>query len=139
MRRRRIPLRVSAQLARDHIFHLGSYGLGIDSIAAASDVGTDTIWRIRNGQQRILARTEQRILAVTPEAVSDGVRVDATVTKNLIRELLEEGYSPTMLSREMGGSSGHLPWLKRKRVWARTEMRAEKLYRRLMFGGKASA
>ena len=137
-RRMKRRLTVISVKALRHMDELRKYGVGVKSIAAACDVGTDTLNRIRAGQKWIYARTERKILSVTAEAVSDGSRVDASLAQNLLRELMEKGYKPIQLSRALGRTDGSLPMLHRKKIWARTQLRVEKLYRRAMGGGLAA-
>ena len=81
-------------------------------------------------------RTENPFL--TPEGLSDGCRVDPTLTRQLIRELLDEGYTSRQLLRELGYKRTDLFMLRSKRVFAKTQLRVEKLYRKAMKEGLAA-
>ena len=129
-------LKVPSNSTRRHIAWLNSHSMGNDSIAACCGVGHATVMKIRQGKSiTIYRRTEQRILSVTPEGLSDGCRVDPTVTRQLIRELLEEGNTSRQLLRELGYKRTDLFMLRSKRVFAKTQLRVEKLYRKAMKDG----
>jgi hypothetical protein len=126
---------VDAGRARAHILLLQSYGVGGPSIAAACDVSPATPQRIRSGALRMIRRsTERRILDVTPEAVADGAPVPIGVTRTLIAELCEEGFTQTQLAHWLGYRGHELSFVRRRRryVSARTAMRVERLHRELM-------
>lgn len=129
-RRKNPQLRkISADKVREHIILLASYGVGQNAVADACGVGPATVKKIRQGkQQKIYARTAQRILSVTPEAIADSALVDAANGKRILRELLEEGYSRPFIARQLGVEQLH--YLYNRKLRARTELKIEKLYRR---------
>jgi hypothetical protein len=128
--------KVSSERARAHILKLKSYGLGAPSIADCCGVSPATVQLIRQGRKPLIyARTEQRILSVTPEGIADSALVDATVTRTLLRELLAEGWSRRDLARALGNKGRLLPMLYRNQVKASMALRVERLYVRAMRGG----
>lgn len=89
------------------------------------------IHEIKNGdRRRIRARTERKILAVTPAMRADRSFVPAVVAWHLINKLLEEGFSKAGLAKLLGYRSPALQ-LRRNRITARNERRVITLYRRL--------
>lgn len=134
--RRRKLLKVPSDVARQHILYLKKMGMGANAISDCGGVGPVTVRKIRDGKwHRIKQRTEQRILSVTPEGIADCALVDATFVHGLIRELLEEGWTRRDLNRELGRTGRQFPFLRQKRVRAKTQMLIEKLYRRAMTDG----
>lgn len=133
---RRRRKKVSSERARAHILKLKSYGLGSNSIADSCGVGPATVRLICLGRKPLIyKRTEMRILSVTPEGMADGVLIDATVTRVLLRELLNEGWSRRDLARALGNKGRLLPMLYRNRVTASMGARVERLYVRALRGG----
>ena len=122
-----------ADAARRHIRQLSRRGVGRRSIAAVSDVALTLIQDIRSGRrQQIRARTERRILAVTPAQIADGATVPAARTWSLIGELLAEGYTRTFIAAQLG-SKARKPALQLRKdfVQVRTAYQVERLHRRL--------
>lgn len=123
---------VSVEPARRHILKLSKQGVGRRAIAAASDVAEKVISRIRTGQQaKIRKNTEDRILAVSKEAVSDGALIPADAVWRQIKALLTEGFTKTELARRLGYQSPSLQIGKTK-IRARTGARIDRLFRTLM-------
>lgn len=126
--------KVSTAHVMYHIAYLKSYGLGCKAIGQACDCSPATIRLLSNGRLRTILRvTEQRILSVTPEAIADHALVDGDMTRKMLRELLDEGYSWRQLSRELKRTTLHVFYV--KSVAAKTQLRVEKLYRRAMTVG----
>lgn len=122
---------VDARLARAHLRKLSRQGVGRRAVAAASDVAESLLCDIRAGRKtRIRARTERRILAVTPAMASDRALVDATPTWELLEELLEEGFTEAQLARWLGYETPRLQ-LGRERVTARNAHDVQVLHGRL--------
>jgi hypothetical protein len=123
---------VPADAARNHIALLSKAGLGRNAMAAASDIAPAVISRIKSGQSaHIRKRTEERLLAVSKDAVSDAARVRAYPTWRQIRSLLAEGFTQAELARRLGYKSPSLQ-LGKKWILARNAARVDRLYRRLM-------
>jgi hypothetical protein len=123
---------VSASAARAHIARLSKDGLGRDAIAAASDIAPAVISRIKSGQStHIRKHTEDRLLAVSKEAVSDAARVRAYPTWRQIKSLLAEGFTQAELARRLGYESPSLQ-LGKKWILARNAAKVDRLYRLLM-------
>jgi hypothetical protein len=124
---------VSAGAARDHVLALGEQGIGYKSVAAAADVATSIVAKIRSGdREQIRRRTERRILAVDQAAVADGALVDARPGWKKIRDLLSRGFTRVQLA-EWIGNKGSLQ-LGRQRMTARSASRVERMVRLLEAG-----
>jgi hypothetical protein len=122
---------VSAGKARFHLMSLSRRGVGKRAVAAASDVALSVLTEIRTGRkQRIRARTERKILAVTPALASDRALVKPGRTAKLIERLVDEGYTKAELARRLGYSTPALQF-RPDRMTARNVARVEALYARL--------
>jgi hypothetical protein len=103
--------------------------VGRDAIAAASDVSRDTIARIKSNSFILLRkRTEERLLAVSKEAVSDGALVRAGATWRQINSLLREGFTKAELARRLGYKTNQIQ-LRKRFIRARNAARVDRLYR----------
>ena len=123
---------VAAEASRRHILRLSRQGVGRRAIAAASDVAERTISRIRSGKQSKLRKsTEERILAISNQALSDGTLIRAGITWRQIRTLLAEGFTKAELARRLGHLSPSLQ-IGKSHIRARTAMRIDRLFRTLM-------
>ena len=123
---------VSADKARAHMLQLAAQGVWRRAIADASDVADSILVLIRSGERTtIRARTERRILAVTPEMASDHALIDARDTWKLVRELLKAGFTKTRIARELG-HQGRALQLGRRRLTVRNAYQVERLHARLM-------
>jgi hypothetical protein len=121
---------VDAAPARRHILALSRRGVGRRMVAAASDVGLSVIADIRTGRKmRIRARTERRILAVTPACRGDAALVPAKRTWERIAWLLDEGFTKSRIALELGRKTRALQ-LNREWVTARNAAAVEALVRR---------
>jgi hypothetical protein len=122
---------VDASRARRHLRYLSRAGVGQWSVCFATDIARSMIHEIKNGdRRRIRARTERKILAVSPSLRADGSLVPAVVAWHLIAKLLEEGFSKAGLAKLLGYRSSALQFNK-KRITARNERRVIALHRRL--------
>ncbi len=123
---------VPANSARRHILKLSRQGVGRRAIAVASDVAEAVVSRVRSGRQtKICKRTEERILAVSNQAASDGALVQADATWRQIRTLLAEGFTKVELARRLGYQSPCFQ-IGKFRIRARTAARIDRLFRLLM-------
>lgn len=123
---------VPAKAARKHILKLSAQGVGRRALAAASDVAERVIANIRSGKQVNVRRsTEERLLAISNQAPSDGALIRANVAWRQIKRLLAEGFSKAELARRLGYQSPSLQ-LGKKRIRARTAARVDRLFRMLM-------
>lgn len=121
---------VPSDKARAHIRKLARQGVGRRSISAAADVPDSIVFAIRAGKKpHIRARTERKILAVTPAMRGDRSLVPAGPLWRRIGLLLEEGYTKTQLAKMLGYAAA-LQFNKR-RVTARSDADVAALYRRL--------
>lgn len=122
---------VPADKARAHLMSLSRRGVGKRAVAAASDVCMTVIQDIRTGRKaQIRARTERRILAVTPAMASDRALVKPGRTFKLIEQLCEEGFTKAELARRLGYRNEALQFRK-DRMTARNVARVERLHRSL--------
>lgn len=125
---------VSAEAARTHLLKLAKLGVGRRAVSAASDVAETVLSEIRTGRkQRIRARTERKIMAVTKSCASDHAIVSARHTWRRLDALLEEGFSRTALARLLG-STARKPALQigREFCTVRNAARVEAIYQRYM-------
>ena len=123
---------VRAGPARKHILQLNRSGIGVKSIAATANVSRNVILRVKKGTKtQIRHRTERRIRAVTKkDAMGDGTLIKAKRTWVKINRLLREGFTRRALAERMG--FGHALQINKYRITARTAMRVEKFYRKIM-------
>jgi hypothetical protein len=123
---------VSAEKARQHILKLRKKGVGRKAVYAASDVALSILRAISSGEKKqIRARTERKILAVTPACREDGALVSAKPTWRLVALLLEEGFTKLRIARELGQKGRGLQ-LGKKQITVRNAARVERLYNRYM-------
>lgn len=123
---------VPAEPARKHILKLSKQGVGRRAIAAASDVAEKVIARIRSGaQSNVRKNTEDRILAVSNQAPSDGALIRAAATWKQIRTLRADGFTKAELARRLGYRFPSLQ-IGKIRIRARTAARIDRLFRVLM-------
>jgi hypothetical protein len=122
---------VKAARAREHLQKLASLGIGRRAVGEATDISDSILHGIRLGRRPYLrARTERKILAVTPAIRADHSLVPASRAWRLLEELLEEGYTKKALAKLMGYRS-HALQLRRDRITARNERRVLTLHRKL--------
>jgi hypothetical protein len=99
-------------------------------VAAASDVALSVIADVRAGRKlKIRARSERRILAVTPACRGDASLVPAKRTWERIEWLLDEGFTKSRIALELGRKTRALQ-LNREWVTARNAAAVEALVRR---------
>lgn len=125
---------VSAARVRRHLAKLSRRGVGYKQVADAAGVASSTLGDVLfGGQERIMRRTERRVLDVTVEAAADNAPVPAERTWKLIRKLLAEGFTKTELAKRLG-SRAKAPALQIRtdRVQARTALRIERFYKSVM-------
>lgn len=124
---------IPADTARKHLLKLQRAGIGRRTIHDISGVAENIIAGVRNGTLPNLRRdTEDRILAVTVDAVPDSALVSARPTWKLLNALLGEGLTKRELSRRLGYKRYFQ--INTKRITAKTAMRVEQFYNRLMLG-----
>jgi len=123
---------VPATRARNRLKKLSERGVGYKAVAAACDVGTTTVAKILSGEKtKIRKRTYDAIMAVDQGAVADHALVPADRTWRMLKRLEEEYFTKARVARILGYRSRALQ-IGRNRVLARTELRVERLYRRVM-------
>ena len=123
---------VSAARARRHLLKLREQGVGRRAVHLASDVADSVLQQISSGRkEKIRARTERKILAVTKVAAQDGAYVDAARTWQQIEQLLGEGFTKRQISAEIG-QNGRSLQLGRKRITVRNAGLIDRLWRRYM-------
>lgn len=123
---------VSAGRARRHLLALARSGVGRRTVADISGVPQSTVHQIRSGRRRrIRARTERHIFLVNSRAMNEARLVPADRAWRMISRLLDEGFSKAEIARRLGYRFPALQ-LNRRRVTARTAVRVERFYRRIM-------
>lgn len=128
---------VSADRARAHMVALARQGVGRRAVAAASDIAETILCTIRSGaRKQIRARTERKILAVTPAAASDRAITDAGPTWKLIAELVAAGFTKRAIGRKLGQHGSGLQ-LGRTRITVRNADRVKRIHAELMASGAA--
>lgn len=122
---------VSATRARSHLMALSRRGVGKRAVGAAADVAMTVLTDIRTGKKpRIRARTERKILAVTPDMLSDRALVKASGALRLIEQLRDEGFTKAELARRLGYANAALQF-RHGRMTARNVQRITTLHQRL--------
>jgi hypothetical protein len=123
---------VPADKARRHILKLSKANVGRRALSDVTGTAQSIIAAIRSGKkQQIRKRTETRILAVTPAAVSGGAIVPAARTWKLINRLLSEGFTKGEIAQLLGRKTRNLQ-IRKDRVTAKTAAAIERLYQRIM-------
>jgi hypothetical protein len=123
---------VRATRARHHLQNLARQGVGSQAAADAADVARFTIRRIRSGKSKKITRqSERRILALTKDAVADRGLIDRRSVDQMLLELIEAGFTPRQLALNFGYTNPVLQF-NGQRVQARTKMKVEKFYNRVM-------
>jgi hypothetical protein len=122
---------VRADAARAHLIKLARAGVGRRAVGDVTDISNSILHEIRHGRRlRIRARTERKILALTPAIRADGSTVSASRAWRLIGNLLEEGFTKARIAKLLGYRSPALQ-LRRDRITVRNEHRVVSLHRRL--------
>lgn len=122
---------VPADKARAHILKLSEQGIGRDQVADAAGMAATTLNLITRGlRTRLRAMNEKALLAVTPEAIADGARIDARPTWALLENLVATGYSKARLARELGYATRALQ-ISHDQCKASTALKVERLHKRL--------
>lgn len=129
-RQRRVP----ADRARAHLVALVEQGIGLRSIADATDIARTQLKKIATGvRTKIDPSVEEKILDVDASVIADHALVPAAATRRLLRELICQGYTKTRLAAQLG-SQAKVPALQYKHdhVLAKTAMRVRQLHERLL-------
>lgn len=122
---------VDAGRAREHMRWLTSKGVGREAVRISTDLPDQTLRRIRTGvKKRIDARSEEKILKVTPEMALDHALVPAGRTWVLIGRLLDEGYTVEAINKALGYKTTKAVPLSKNKVTVRNAERVKQLYRR---------
>lgn len=123
---------VSAEAARRHIKKLSRQGVGRRAIQAATDIADTILSEIRSGKrQRIRARTERLILAVTTEMRGDAALVSAGPAWALIEQLLAAGFTKGEIALGIGRKTPALQ-LNKTLITLRNEAAVKRLHARLI-------
>ena len=133
-RRRRsghLNFMVSAELCREHLRDLAEKGLGYRAISDASGIAWAQIRMIRSGKlKHIRERTERMLMRVDETAVADYGKISSERTRKMVDEIRRMGYTLAAIGRMLGHTDAQ--FYHRRKVTARTQMRVEKLYARLL-------
>lgn len=123
---------VPANAARRRLRKLSRQGVGRRAVAEACGVGLTTLVEIKSGRKQLIrARTERKILNVDRWAVAGAGHVPAERTWKIIAWLIDEGFSKAEIARRLGFKRPALQFNRRK-VLARTAMKVERFYNRIM-------
>lgn len=124
---------VDAAAARDHLLKLSRRGVGRRAVADACDVNKSVLQLIKLGKRKQIRKsTEQRILAVTKDAIADHATMYAGRTWQRIRKLVDEGgFTQKEIARRLGYKKGALQF-RRGRILAKNASKVERLYRSLL-------
>lgn len=97
---------VSAARARAHIVTLSKKGVGYKTVADVANVAETIVFAIRSGRRKqVRKNTATAILSVTAALIADRALVDAGPTWEIIRGLIEDGYSKTQLAAWLGSKA----------------------------------
>ncbi|MEO8101353.1 MAG: hypothetical protein ABI790_02435 [Betaproteobacteria bacterium] len=122
---------ISSVKARHHLRMLSGRGVGRNAVSAATDCSRTILQKIFSGSRKhIRARTERKILGVTPACASDGTLTGAAPTWALIDELVALGYTKSLLAARLGSKYGAIQFSKTF-VRIGTAARVRKLHRAL--------
>lgn len=132
---------VDAAPVRAHVRELMAAGVGLKQIVKVSGVPQGTLWKLVYGDRkrfgrpskRITRATRDRLLAVTPRAIADGARVDATPTWRLLDEMIAAGITRTSLAQALGQQGPGLQ-VSRKQVLASRARQVADLHARWRAG-----
>lgn len=123
---------VRATKTRRHLTRLSLQGVGYKSVADAADVGHTTLAKVLSGQHSsIRFQSEQRVLAVTVEAIADHALVDASETWRQLDSLCASGLPKAEIARRLGMQVPAIQ-IGRERVLARTAYAVARLHRVVM-------
>lgn len=130
---------VPAIKAQAYLIALSEQGIGRRAVQDATDIGDSILQEIRSGKRKnIRARTERKILAVTPDMALDRALIPAADTWALINKLIAEGYTKAQLAELLGYSNQALQF-RRDQITVVNAHEIRKLYARLEKGGFADA
>lgn len=126
---------VSAELAREHLLELRKAHVGKRAVCAVTGISDLRLMAIANGtQRRIRQSTEEKIMAVTTEARSDGSLISGKETTRRIDHMIAAlGISKSDIAEHLGYKRNDgIQFYGRPRVTAANALRVERLYHRLM-------
>ena len=126
--------RVPAETAKKHIDKLGELGIGYLRVSKLAGVNHNIVWKIKTGERKnIQFTTEQKILTVKAEDISDGSNIDATETWKKIDWVLAQGMSKTAFARKLGSGCGIQ--VGKKQVHIATAKKVEEIYNDVQVNG----
>lgn len=121
---------VKAERARRHLLELSAAGVRRRSVRDFSGISDTVLQGVRSGRkQKIRARTERAILAVTPEHALPGARVPAQTTRKRLAWLLSEGFTRKALAIRLGKKSPKLQIGTTPTITAENADRVERVWR----------
>jgi hypothetical protein len=135
--RRRAPRSnylIPGSVAQAHLKGLQQSGVGLRSVHDVTGISVSRLFEITTGAARIKRKTQRLILDVTADAHADGARIPSGPTVKMVRQLKREGFNYKQLALRLDMCPEALQrMVKRKgNVLARTQMRLEKFYMRIM-------
>jgi hypothetical protein len=123
---------VSAMRARRHLMKLKRRGIGVMVLSEASGINKRTLEKIRSGQSKnIRLLREQEILSLSELHVSDFSLIPADRVWRIVDKLKAEGFTYKQIE-ERSGVNYRIMWARKPCVRAKTKMRIEKFYDRVM-------
>lgn len=137
-KRPRLNPLVDAGSTRRHIKALGRAGVGVRSVAEILGGSVNHVRQMKSGEiVRVTLRTQNSVLSIPFDAHSDNGLVRATKTISMIQRLRREGFTNKQLalSFEIDDRSIYLLVRRKRFVKARTAMKVEKFYNKIMVGG----
>lgn len=123
---------VSAERARKHLRQLRKCHVGLGTITEITGIAKTTLCFIRSGRKAHLREANERlILSVTKDARIDTTRVSSAKTRRMVVRLNREGFTHEQIAKRTGVAPGAFAPARRF-LYARTEMRVEKFYNKIM-------
>lgn len=127
--------RVPADAARAHIEKLSEAGIGYLRVSRLAGVNHNIVWNIKRGERKNCSfQTEQKILGVTEDMVSEGTTIDAKETMGKVQELLNLGMSKSAIARR-SGAKGPVLQIGPKLVMRKTARKIAEIYDDVMENG----
>lgn len=97
---------VPVQPILDHIHTLQGHGVGLKRVAKASGVAYSSLCRmLEKDIVRTRNSTIQKVLAVTPDIVAEGMRMRGDEAFVLLERLVAAGYARAWISQQLGSES----------------------------------
>lgn len=130
---------VPTDRAREHLKMLRRRGIGRRTVEDLTGIAHTSLYRIVSKKAEIiLPKTEEAILAVSPDFLRDNTLWPASPTKRLLREMRKMGYTTRELAILVGQPRSNAPQFKGRKVYAGTAMRVLRAYLEALEGKELS-